>query len=217
MRRAQLSWYRRAIPRRGQASSRKVGAVRSVLHDGQNGIRAVFSRPASDQGESWCTMLKIERIKPDRDRWTAELTFTPIAFDPDYWFNRSEGFLVDSPDRAVSVVDEVVRAANGDVALLAVVGGWFGRRRFPNSHARCRGDPARAAASSRTSCGSSSRATAPPTPFSLQSARAGDVPARGARTRSDEQAPKRRTLSRTRGLPAARDRPRPLSQRRCGA
>lgn len=43
-------------------------------------------------------MLKIERIKPDRNRWTAELTFTPIAFDPDHWFNRSEGFLIDSPE-----------------------------------------------------------------------------------------------------------------------
>jgi hypothetical protein len=86
--------------------------------------------PLPIRDESWCTVLKIERIKPDPNRWTAELTFTPIAFDPDYWFNRSEGFLVDSPEGAVGVVDEVVRTANGDVALLAVVGGWFGRRRY---------------------------------------------------------------------------------------
>jgi hypothetical protein len=74
-------------------------------------------------------MLRIERIKLEGDRWTAELTFAPVAFDPDYWLSRTAGFLVDSPEGEVGVVDEVVRTAEGDVGFLAVAGGWFGRRR----------------------------------------------------------------------------------------
>jgi len=73
--------------------------------------------------------LKVERIKIDGDRWTAEVSFAPVAFDPDYWLSTSEGFLVDSPEGAVGVVDEIVRTADGETAL-AVAGGWFGRRQY---------------------------------------------------------------------------------------
>ncbi|MDQ4082699.1 MAG: PRC-barrel domain-containing protein [Actinomycetota bacterium] len=74
--------------------------------------------------------MNIERIKLDGDRWSAELAFAPLAFDPEYWLSRSEGFLVDSPQGVVGVVDEVVRTAEGRVRFLVVGGGWFGRRRY---------------------------------------------------------------------------------------
>ena len=77
--------------------------------------------------ERWRTTLKVERITIDGDRWTAEISFAPIAFDPDYWLSRSEGFLVDSTEGVLGVVDGIVRTADGEIAL-AVAGGWFGRR-----------------------------------------------------------------------------------------
>ena len=86
--------------------------------------------PIAAGDERWRTVARIERIKLDGDRWTADLTFVPLAFDPDYWLSRSEGFLVDSPQGVVGVVDEVERTAEGGVAFLVVCGGWFGRRRY---------------------------------------------------------------------------------------
>ncbi len=86
--------------------------------------------PLTVGDERWRTVARIERIKVDGDRWTAELTFVPVAFAPDYWLSRSEGFLVDSPQGVIGVVDEVVRTAEGGVGFLLVGGGWFGRRRY---------------------------------------------------------------------------------------
>ncbi len=72
----------------------------------------------------------MDRIKIDGDRWTAQISFAPVAFDPDYWLSRSEGFLVDSPEGGVGVVDEIARTPDGEIDFLAVAGGWFGRREY---------------------------------------------------------------------------------------
>jgi hypothetical protein len=97
------------------------------VSDRRSGVFNVVPLPLDD--ERWRTTLRIERIRRDRDRWSAELTFAPLAFDPQYWLSRCEGFLVDSPEGAVGVVDEVLRRMDGGVDSLAVAGGWFGRRR----------------------------------------------------------------------------------------
>ena len=99
----------------------------AAVLEGRSGIFSVLALPLDD--EPWRTTLTIERIRRDDDRWSAELTFAPLAFDPQYWLSRCEGFLVDSPEGAVGVVDEVVRRMDGGVDSLAVAGGWFGRRR----------------------------------------------------------------------------------------
>jgi hypothetical protein len=90
-------------------------------------LLSVVPLPVAD--ERWRTTLKVERIKTDGDRWTAEVSFAPVAFDPDYWLSRSEGFLVDSPEGAVGVVDEIVRTSAGEIGLV-VAGGWFGRHQY---------------------------------------------------------------------------------------
>jgi hypothetical protein len=57
-------------------------------------------------------MLKIERIKLHRDRWSAELSVTPIAFDPDYWltqFARGHALV----DRVRMKAKQVRRFLNG--------------------------------------------------------------------------------------------------------
>ena len=79
--------------------------------------------------ERWRATLTVERIKTDGNRWTAEVSFAPVAFDPDYWLSRSEGFLVDSEEGAVGVVDEIVRTSAGEIGLV-VAGGWFGCRQY---------------------------------------------------------------------------------------
>ncbi len=95
------------------------------MHRSGPDVLSVGSLPPAD--ERWRTTLKVERITIDGNRWTAEISFTPVAFDPNYWLSRSEGFLVDSPDGGIGVVDEIVRTPDGDIAL-SVAGGWFGRR-----------------------------------------------------------------------------------------
>lgn len=61
--------------------------------------------------------------------WHLQVQLELPVMEPFYWLNHCHGFLVDSADGEVGVVDEVLPTDGSQAEAIVVAIGWFRRRR----------------------------------------------------------------------------------------